>query len=444
MLDRFAVYGVPILAGLVTALVLLGPGRERPVMGARAYGTPCEGASSWALRVEILGYLAGRYYPLPAEVDVELRSGAVRLGAWTGRTADEGIADALGPLTHSSRDPIDLAVRSRGRLLASGRLALGPRLAALPPASPLDGEAHGPLDVRAVLARGVTVPAIPEPLGIQIAVPRSSVPPEGAAGPAPTLSLSATGASVDSPGEPTHVGCDETSCRFVWTTAIEVQAPAAELTVGATLADGRTGSWRGSVPVLLGGMSIDPASVARGALLVRSSVPRRRAYVSLLAPTGRIWGAALALADAGDGRAQGQIPLPALPDGPVLAVVSSDPFEPALAAVGWPLRPALGSLPQLQPAMLVDGLPAAVQQETSRRAAARRQACAFILAAGVLDLAYLWRRYRASRKRLAELEAASAEPNAAIGTPLGLWWVVMLGAGLALAFLALAALALWA
>jgi hypothetical protein len=460
MLDRLATYGIPIVAGVVTALVLIGPGREQAAPGARAYGDLRAGTPSWALRVETLAHFAGRYAPEAREIEVELRAGSERIGAWRGSTDVEGIADAVGPLGRPVGGPLELTVRSRGRTLAHGRIRLGPLLAALPPAGPLDGESHGPLDVGVVLARGITVPAIAEPLAVEVTVPRSAVAPSSGAGVPPRLSVTATGAQVGSPSEPTTRGCAEDGCRFAWSVPIVLQAPAAELTASATTADGRTGSWQGNVPVALGGMWIDPASVARGAIVVRSAVPRQRAYVSLCGTAGRFWGGVVPLEDAGDGQAQGSLPLPSLPSGPLLGVVSGDPFEPELTATGWPLRPELGSLPLIRPALLADGLPAAVQQEQARQARVRRPASALILAAGVLELAYLWRRHRLGRRRLGRLQAAAAEtardgtepasPGAAriagvpgIATPVGLWWSIMLPLGVTLAFLALAALTTW-
>ena len=205
----------------------------------------------------------------------------------------------------------------------------------------------------------------------------------------------------------------------------------------------------------LGGMWIDPTSVARGAVGVRSAVPRRRAYLSLIATTGRFWGSAIELEDAGQGQSRGSVPLPSLPQGPLLGVVSSDPFEPEHTATAWPLLPEQGSLPQPPLALLCDGMPAAVQQEAERRRHVRGPACVGILGAGGLELAYLLRRYRAARRRLAGLQAEAdraapgvpagrhASGAGSIAAPIGLGWAIMLATGVTVAFLALAALAAW-
>jgi hypothetical protein len=117
-------------------------------------------------------------------------------------------------------------------------------------------------------------------------------------------------------------------------------------------------------------------------------------------------------------------------------------------------------LPLGRPALLADGMPAALRQETTRQARVRRPACALILAAGVLELAYLWRRHRLGRRRLGRLQRAAAEAARdgaegaekaslaapavpGIATPIGLGWSIMLPLGVALAFLALAALTAW-
>ncbi|HZO13765.1 MAG TPA: hypothetical protein VFB62_10925, partial [Polyangiaceae bacterium] len=96
MLDRLAIYGVPALAGLVTAAVLIGPGREQQVVGARVWGFVSQGAQSSALRVHTVLHYGGAYLS-SAQDEIELtveHEGRV-LGSWRGATAESGLAEVV-------------------------------------------------------------------------------------------------------------------------------------------------------------------------------------------------------------------------------------------------------------------------------------------------------------------------------------------------------------
>ena len=147
--------------------------------------------------------------------------------------------------------------------------------------------------------------------------------------------------------------------------------------------------------------------------------------------------------------------LPSLPTAPVTAVVSSDDNEQPQSSVGWPLDPAKGVVPPTRLGQLLDGMPKAIAREEDRRKRVRWPALGLVLATGIFELLLLWRRNKLSR---AELEAhiakvggdsedesglAAEQARSIAGSMPVVWLIVMTGA-LALAFVILAVVALYA
>ena len=414
LFDRIAFYGVPCLAGLVTAITLFGPGSEREATGARAYGLLVENAPRWALRIETLGHAQSRYRPIELDdVRVELSQGGTALGAWTGPSDAMGIADATGTLAQPVAGSVELTIHAAGRLLGRGSFTLGPALEPLPPVGPLEGDTQGPVEVAVRIPRGLAIASLPETAVIEVTVATSAAEPRGngtgAAPTPPTLTMSAAGADLPAATGSPEAECSAEHCRYAWSVPIVPQAPDAALSVVATTASGAIGRWQGPIPVTLGGLWLEPGALAQGTILIRSPSPQRRAYVSLLSTAGRFWGAGLALEPNDAGFGQGSVPLPAVGEGPIMVVLSSDPFEPEGATSGWPLRPEQGVLRLERPRLLADSMPAAIAEERGRRARARLPAYGLILTAALFELAFLLRRYRLTRARLARyIEAASA------------------------------------
>jgi hypothetical protein len=260
------------------------------------------------------------------------------------------------------------------------------------------------------------------------------------------LELTARGAAVSPPAPPSEWTCAAGRWRLGWTATLIAQAPPVELEVLVKTTAGERSYWRGEIPVVLGWPWADEQSAGAGRLLVRSVSAAPELYASVVGPGGRLWGQVLTLAPDAEGLTRVELALPTMPPGPFVLRLSSAPAEPSATTARWPLRPALGSLDGTELAVLLDGLPAAHDREERRRARARLPAVAFVAAAGLFELAYLLRRHRLGRERaLRALAAAerSASKRGQMVAEFGLLWIGVLGGGVALAFVALAALAFW-
>jgi hypothetical protein len=445
-LDYVAIYGVPALAGAITAAALLGPGSERAVLGARIRGVVASGAEICAFRVHTVAHRAGLYQSVTqASVRLEVeRDGAV-IGSWEGTTGHGGLAEAIAKLGQPLAGTVTLRLSTAGRPLAEATVTVPPPLTTMGP--PAEVVQTGQLPISVVLPRGFAVPPFPEPLDVSTLVP----PAQGKSAPPPLLAASAEGASVRQIGQPRRQACDADGCRYRWNLEVTVTAPTAQLDLEIRTADGKTSAWRGALPVQNGRLWLDPMVVPGSPLSLRAPTPKEEAYVSLVGPTGRLWGARASLDTNERGFSSGTFRLPELPPGPLMVLLSSDANEPSDTTVAWPLRPDLGSVEPRPLALLADGMPALIAHEQDRRAKARRPAYGLVLAAGLFELLFLWRRGRMTRSRLrahlraadltaggAKLDQATVEAVAG-NTPL--LWLTLLSGGLALAFAILALVA---
>lgn len=494
MLDRLAIYGVPLLAGIVVAAVLLGPGQERPVTGARVRGVLVSSARQYAVRVETVRHYAERFHPMPtAALRLEwLRAGRV-IGTWNGASDAQGIAEAQGKTEEDLGEAVELrVVDGQEELLCQGTAKPGPELRRLvwPDLTLERAEEQEPVEVAVVLPRSAAVPPFPEALRVDAAVRRQAAT-GGPSDATPRLRLSAEGAELGRAGDPVRRRCSEQGCVYRWTVDVTAQALTVELSADVETATGQRGHWEGLLPVAVGGLWLDPAGIDGDRLAVRSATPRHVAYVSLLGTQGRLWGSPVALREDERGYASGEVPLPPSGSEALVAVLSSDATEPIGATVAWPLRPDAASLQSVRLEVLADGLPAAIAREKKRERGARRPAYGLILAAGFFELLYLYRRNRLDRlklqremRRIVEAAAELPEPDsdsyepvtsqglpspataedpgaldeselgseaadrteataAAMAAGVGLWWLTVLAAGVAFAFLVLAAVAAW-
>jgi hypothetical protein len=164
-------------------------------------------------------------------------------------------------------------------------------------------------------------------------------------------------------------------------------------------------------------------------------------FLSLFTREGRVWGAIAPMTTA-DGIATARVTL-AAPDGAATLAMSSDA---QVLAAGWPLRPELGVIQPQALVRIADGMPVLVAAEEARYRGARRPAYGLVLAAGLFELFFLWRKNRMARQELdAHLRAASDAATAKqLGGSVPLLWLSVLAAVLALAFAILAAVAAWA
>ena len=414
--DRVATYGVPLLAGVVTAAVLLGPGGERPVVGVRVRGLIAEGATTTSLQLHTVLHVDGTYRDAAVKaVHVVLFDGEEALGQWRGDTDASGRAEAPLSLARIAQRPT-LFVRSGERVLAHGPIAIAPPLPRVR-AAPLSQDSG----MTIVMPRGFAVPELPEVIEISIRAPPDAPP-------APRLS--ARGGDVSAPGEP-EVRCPGELCWYTYRPTITVRAPTLELAVNA---------WEGLPIVKPGGMWLDP----KGDRVV-SPVPRERAYLSLMTTRGREWGTALTLQEKA-GYFEASVALPAVV-GPASLLIASDVGGDG--AVAWPLLEGTagegvgGEGVGGKPAQLRDGLPRAIKSEKDRAFRAKLPAFGLVIAAALFELLFVLRKWRRTDKRLTTLAAAIDGTDAErlrVRTPL--WWMTVLIFGLVVAFGILATMTL--
>jgi hypothetical protein len=436
LFDRLAIYGVPLAAGLVTALVLLGPSRERAVVGARVRGLPAAGAIEVGLRLETLRHLGGEHAVVDApEVRVAIAQGPAR-GEWRGGTDAGGFAEAVVPLS------APLSPGAATLTVELGRTVVATEVTVAAPLPVREGPSFHGDDTPAisiVVPRGRLVPPFPERV-VVVATP----PPGGA--PQPTLKVHAVGGQASVRGGPTgtdHCGT-EAGRPWIWVLEVTAEAPAVLLTVDVTTgAD--TARLEAPLPVVPGLLWVDPDLET---LRLRSAIPREAVFVSLADERGRLWGTRVPMRTDDQGFAAGETKLPELaPRSPATLIVSGEASEPEGASAAWPLHPRAGRVDGARMTLLADSLPQAIAAERDRRIAARRPAYGLVLAAALFELFYLWRRGRLARQRLEAHVRASgvegAEPAAVVDS-LPLFWLCLLTGGLTVLFAVLAAVAAWA
>jgi hypothetical protein len=425
LLDTFALYGVPILAGLLTGGVLLGSASERPAFGARAYGFIAAGGEQYALRVHTRQHLRGSYADFPAPVTVTLSAGGEQLGSASADGA--AVVDVVVPLSRAlDAGVIDVVVASKRVVLAEATVEVAQPLEPRP--VPVVKRSVGESEITVGTPRGFAVPELPEAFEVRVDAPEGDVP---------QLEVEATGADLETDEEPTRT-CKSGRCTYDWDLRMTPRAPTASIDVVAKRAGTELVSWTGPVNVIPGRLWLDPDHESE--LRIQAAVPRDVAFVSLVSPRGRFWGARVPLTTDDSGVSRGSVPTPELPDGPVTAILSTEPDEPEAAIAIWPLRD--GVLDGGVVSLLADGLPAAMMQEEERQAAARRPAYALILAAGLFELFYLWWRARRAKRELDAHVAAhtGGEVSQSVAQSVPLVTLVVLSGALALAFAILAAL----
>ena len=444
-LDRIAMFGMPALAGLVVILVLLGPGTERLVLGARAYGVACRGATRFGMRVRTMGHYDGVYQPLgDKEIALRIVQGGAVIGSWQGRVDESGLADASGKLDRPL-DPtamMHISFPDSTTALAQGPFKIVAPLGLQAPIAAVVNSGAPRIAVH--IPRGFAVPEFAEAVVISVWADAA----EASAKPKLTLS----GGELQRIEGPREGSCQRAPCPTEWTAWVKAKAPAVQLTVEAKGAAGPS-RWHGTLAIQPGRMWVAPGARSKGQLKIGAAIPKRVAYVSLLSPKGRLWGTKVAMKTDRLGFSTGSVKLPELPDAPLTVVVSSDDNEQAQSSVGWPLDPAKGTVPPTRVVQLLDGMPSVIAREESRQKRARWPALGLVLVTGIFELLMLWRQGKRSR---AELEAHITEASDTGGEPLapaqarsitgsmGVGWLIVLTGARALGFFILAAVALYA
>ena len=401
MLGRGATYVIPVVAVVVTALVLLGPGAGRSAIGVRVRGLPREGSTALALRIETVRRASTVDDAVAVTgLSVEGTAAGAALGPWQGSTGSDGIAEVSLPTGQPLRGPVSLRVTRGEAVLAEGPITIPPAAHVAAGPAVVGGVTTGDLSIQVEVLQGTL--AAPFEGSLRLRLVGSGREPLRQ--PGVVLEVSMTGGELTAGQE--RVETDRSGAA---TLQVKPLAHHVELTVTARDPAGRTGRWVGVLPVLPGAMRLEPLGATE--LSVISPAPRERAYVSLLSDHGRVAGAVVPLVRDPAGFHAGRFAAE-LPPAPAQlhAVVSGDPYEQGVGTVAWPIRPAEGA-PAVQPiTLLLDGLPAAELREMARANRARQLGLLVIGAAALLEVLLLVRVSRASQRRLEEhLNQASGE-----------------------------------
>lgn len=370
--------------------IILGPGNERPVLGARVHAAPAVGDRVPSARLVVVRRHGGDERPAAGE-PIEVEAGAARARAMTG---PDGVIDvALDP---PARRGERIVARAGERIVADGALDV---VAGEPPSTQIGeaaGRAEGELRVHLAPLRGQLTPPFPETVAVRVTRLEDGRDVDAAAGVEIALvggaPASAT-VSVAAGGPPARISVTPEALR------VDVEATARDEA-------GRSGRFEGALDTVPGAIWLDPASTA--SIRVASPAPRRAAYLSFHGPRGRIAGASVPLEEGSDGFHRGSV---ARPDGVgpgAVIVAAGDPEERGPSTVAWPLDRRGGSARAPRLARIVDGVAPAEALERARAVAARRLAVVVAAACGVAAvIALVLEGRRAQRALEVHLRAAA-------------------------------------
>ncbi len=434
---RIALYLVPVLTVAFAAFALLVVGGARPIVGASLYGGPTQGAKVLSWRLEVSQELGAVRSPLGlGAVAVEVDLGEGRRASWQGPVDERGDAFVAiqvpgAPVT----GPVEVTVSTPAFAhdLARGRIELEKDDwidRAQWRGGWIKGRQTGRLRVDVAAARGMLAVPFADPLLVQVR-DGGTVVPEA------RLELQPEGLEVLPPRRGKEHRTGHQGRAMV---RVAPNEHVCALRVTAHARDGRKGEWYSTVPVLPGALH---ASWRKPGLVVRSPVPRDRAYYALVNERQRWAGGSIALSPDSEGGATGLVDLAALPDQPLWAMVGGDADLLPNSAVGWPLEPwtdraePLAESALAQPLrslvvpdqQLLDGLVNARKLDERRRRRARGLTAAYVGLALALVALLIARRARESQSRLEEHLARNAdgiEGAERIASPRqAAWWTLL-------------------
>ena len=392
---------VPVVTVLVVTYALLVAGVPRPVVGARVYGGPTEGATACVLRVEVVSRAGESESPFwRGPLVVQARVAGVPALSVSVLNATQGVAEVVLSFARPVHGLLNLELRdASGALLASGDTWLdAARWAtrARRRGGWIRGRADGALVVSVAPERGTFVVGSPDTLAIRVEHAGSAVP--GA-----ELTVSADGARLNG------TQALRTDARGRAVLSLEATELNPTVRVEARANTGESGLIDTALPVVPGGFH---GQLSATGVMVQSAAPRAQAYFSVVSDRGRVAGGVLALASNGRGGSVGSAALPALPH-PAWLVVSSDVDENSAAAIGWPLD--VGAEPaqtfDAPLVLLLDGLPAAFAREQARRSRVRWLSAAFIAVAFALSVVLLVVRVRAADRNISQHLREGLDPE---------------------------------
>lgn len=417
------VLALPTVAVAAVAFAVLIVGRPKPVVGARLRGGPTEGAHSLSWRLEVVERDGDVERPCAGRaVEVEARFAGGGSAAWSGTLDAEGAAAVSLPRRAAAiAGPVQVHVTASG--LAAGVVDQSIQVTAAAwseGARRRGGWVHGAAatngaSLKAAPARGVFAVPFRDPLWVAldgVHLTDALVP----------IRATADGGTVD--GAVT-VSSDHVHGRFFFT-PIE---HAVSVAFAATLPDGTDLHLDLAPAVIPGALH---ASLNAGAIIVESPILRDRAYVAVVDETERILGGTVVLSPDDQGGARGTLPAPSLPEGPLWAVVSSEPDLHSGAMVGWPLRDGDGAAPattfDVPDLLIVDSVGPAQATERARVRRIRSLAAEFAALALTLSAIVLVRVSRRAstglQTHLSEAGADDETTNRLAGTNEGARWVV--------------------
>lgn len=390
---------MPSVAVLATAVLVLGPGRERPAIGARIWGVPAEGATAAVWRIETIERQFGSDQTIAVpKLAVLLRQAGRPLSLWGGSSGDDGVAEARMASEAPLAGTIDIEVRSDRTLLAAGTLALRPVNGPAFERRVVQGRAEGAITLDVSIERGVL--ASPFFGAIRVRATRDGQPAALV-----TLRAAGEGAQIFEPG--LLPATDQTGEATI---GLQPTWHSIELHLDASQGQGDTqakGTWDGTLPVKPGALWL--SSAPSGPALA-SPAPRARAYVSGWSAKGRVFGVAVPLSISKNGFYEGDLPKAELSRLGVLAVtVSGDVSEQSPGTVIWPWArlEAVAWAPRVE--LMLDGVPFAEKLEKKRAGQARLASVGVAVLAAIIEAVLLVLYSRASHAKLAAHLAANAE-----------------------------------
>lgn len=407
MAPRAALYLMPSLAVVATAVLVLGPGRERPAVGVRVWGVPAEGARGAAWRLLTVERQFGADRALPVEgMELAVTQGGRRLASWSGGSGEDGVAEALLRADEPLGGTLDVTVTRGATALAGGSITLRSPPPVTLERRPVQGTSRGPIGLRVEVARGVL--AAPFPGALHVHATRDGAPAEGI-----RLSASLVGAAPSAPkaGDTTTDANGRAEIPLVpqfhsIDVKIEATDPRAEPPSDGSTAPAKS-TWEGEIPVRPGALWLGPG---RPLAAIASPVPRDRVYLSAVGEKGRVFGQIVPLQKSAAGLFEATLDTAALAGLGALAVtVAGDPEEQGAGTVTWPLAgtDAVIAAPRVE--LLLDGVPFAERLEKKRAGTARLASVGVALVAAVFEAVLLLLHSRASQAQLAAHLARVAE-----------------------------------
>ncbi|MBK8938799.1 MAG: hypothetical protein IPM79_14515 [Polyangiaceae bacterium] len=382
MLRQRLVYGLPIVAAVVVAAVLLGPGQARPVDLARIYaaGSDVSSARMFAAR-----RAEGQEAPLGgARVQVFVS------GESSPRTSGE--TDPGGALELTFEPPVARGTPIRivmdGEVIAEGPLASEPGQVSVAERPAVAKTLAEDVTVRVESERGALVPPFAE--RVNVSLERGGRPVEA------KLELSAISADLAqttiTTGPAGRAALTLTPLAQPIMLSLEIRGDGFETEASASLS------------VEMSGMYIAP-DLEDGRVSVLSPSPRERAFLSYYSPDGRLGGASVALVEDERGYFRG-LAQGAPPAGTIAIVASAEATEKGRSTIAWPAPGRVGTAAAPVLGLALDGTRARVEAERRRVSRVRTLTVAGLSAVAALELALLLWTGRRERRRLARFADA--------------------------------------